>query len=174
MKTLYSALLAAVLLFAGLSARGETRPDFGLKPIDGDFMAMLEDVRFVVVSQDRELVLSSFLAHNAKKFKTADLLRIRDAMAEMSDNALLSVTSVDYKDPTLVWVVSFFVGGLGIDRFLLGQPGLGVLKLVTGGGLCIWWLVDLFTISDLTKKVNYKDFVEAAQVSRLFLPPAKD
>ncbi len=44
-------------------------------------------------------------------------------------------------------LLSIFVGGLGIDWFILarGNAGYivaGVFKLLTGGGLGIWWIVD--------------------------------
>jgi TM2 domain-containing membrane protein YozV len=39
-------------------------------------------------------------------------------------------------------VISWLVGFLGADRFYKGDVGLGVLKLLTIGGVGIWWLVD--------------------------------
>ena len=40
-------------------------------------------------------------------------------------------------------VLSVSMGVLGIDRFFKGEAGWGVLKLITGGGLGIWYLVDI-------------------------------
>lgn len=44
------------------------------------------------------------------------------------------------------WLLAWLVGVLGIDRFYLGKVGTGILKLVTIGGLGIWWLVDLILV----------------------------
>ena len=59
------------------------------------------------------------------------------------------------KDPTTILLVSIFLGVLGIDRFMIGDTGMGILKLLTGGCCGILALVDWFTISKKTKELNF-------------------
>ena len=47
----------------------------------------------------------------------------------------------------LALILSIFLGQLGIDRFIMGQVGLGILKLITFGGFGIWWLIDVIMIA---------------------------
>ena len=58
------------------------------------------------------------------------------------------------KDPTAALLLSIFLGVLGVDRFYVGDIGLGVAKLLTGGGFFIWVIIDWFLIRDATAAKN--------------------
>lgn len=45
-----------------------------------------------------------------------------------------------------VLLQSVFLGCLGVDRFCLGYSGLGVGKLITLGGVGIWWFIDIILL----------------------------
>lgn len=63
------------------------------------------------------------------------------------------VRQLQYKpsDISTEWLtlllLSVFLGCLGVDRFYVGKIGTGILKLITGGGCGIWWLIDLIMIA---------------------------
>ena len=54
------------------------------------------------------------------------------------------------------------MGGFGVDRFMLGQTGLGVAKLLTCGGMGIWTIIDWFTVMGRTREMNYQKFTQVA------------
>jgi TM2 domain-containing membrane protein YozV len=64
------------------------------------------------------------------------------------------------KEKKVNWLVcllmSIFFGWIGVDRFMMGYVGTGLLKLFTLGGLGIWWLIDLILIATKTKFENVK------------------
>lgn len=53
---------------------------------------------------------------------------------------------------TTALLLSIFLGGFGVDRFYLGQVGLGIAKLLTFGGFGIWTIIDIIMIA--TKNVR--------------------
>ncbi len=47
----------------------------------------------------------------------------------------------------LTLVMSIIFGQIGVDRFIMGHVGLGILKLITFGGFGVWWLIDVILIA---------------------------
>lgn len=58
------------------------------------------------------------------------------------------------KDPKTALAISIIGGSLGIDRFFIGDIGLGIAKLLTLGGLFIWTIIDWFLIMDAARLNN--------------------
>ena len=66
------------------------------------------------------------------------------------------------KNPTTVLILSFFLGGFGVDRFVLGKVGSGICKLLFGWiTLGIWWLVDVIKAKENTRRYNAVKITEA-------------
>ena len=59
------------------------------------------------------------------------------------------------RDWVAALVLSIILGTLGVDRFYLGKVGTGILKLITFGGLGIWYLIDIVLIA--VKKLDDKE-----------------
>lgn len=94
------------------------------------------------------------------KLPAISLPMVREQLRTMDYNTA-NMVFVQMKDPTLVLVISILFGVYGIDRIYLGDVGLGILKLLTCGGLGIWWLIDLFLVMDRTREKNLEKIVRA-------------
>jgi TM2 domain-containing membrane protein YozV len=63
-----------------------------------------------------------------------------------------SVSSDSDKDYLTTFLLSQFLGTLGVDRFYLGDTGLGVVKLLTFGGCGIWAFIDTILLLTGSRK----------------------
>jgi TM2 domain-containing membrane protein YozV len=95
-----------------------------------------------------------FVISNGKYFESHQVPQIREKLLQLEDARWPEVQSVALKDPTTSLIVSIIGGHLGIDRFIIGDTGLGIAKLLTCGGLGIWTLVDWFLIMGVTREKN--------------------
>ncbi|WP_127848970.1 TM2 domain-containing protein [Lacticaseibacillus hulanensis] len=103
----------------------------------------------------------TFLITNSNKFPAVAVAGLRSQMQDAPDEAQMAVMTASYREPVVALLLSFFLGALGIDRFYVGDVGLGIAKLVitiiTFGMLgWIWWFVDLFLIMKAARQKNYE------------------
>jgi TM2 domain-containing membrane protein YozV len=100
--------------------------------------------------------IDQFLMVNGKFFPAMVQQQIREKLATLDEAKTTMLMGSEWKNPVVGFLLAFFLGNLGVDRFWLGNNGLGVAKLLTCGGAGIWLLIDLFTIFDRTKNFNYQ------------------
>ncbi len=80
---------------------------------------------------------------------------LKDKLRTMDDEKFSLISTIELKDPTTLLLVSIFLGTLGIDRFMLGDTGMGILKLLTVGCCGILTIIDWFTVSKRAKNYNF-------------------
>jgi len=103
-----------------------------------------------------------FVSTMNEKFPAEKMLAIREQLEKLDDSKFGFIQSLNYKNPTTLLIISIFLGSFGVDRFMLGQTGLGVLKLLTCGGGGIWTIVDWFLITGKAKEANFMLFMSSA------------
>ncbi len=101
----------------------------------------------------------SWLLANQKNFSAQHLLLIRNKMEQMDDEKIAMIAAAELKDPTMMMVVALLGGWAGIHRFMLGDTGMGILMLLTGGVCGVLWFIDLFSIQKTTQEYNFNQLV---------------
>lgn len=102
-----------------------------------------------------------FLMSNSEYFPEENMMLIRERLQALPDECFVQLSTMQFKSPVVMLVVSLFVGGFGVDRMMLGEVGLGVLKLFTCGGCGIWTIIDWFMIMGNTKEKNVLKLMNA-------------
>ena len=97
-----------------------------------------------------------FIMSNNKYFESHQIPSISHALERADESKFSRVQAVNFKDPIMLLIISLVAGPLGVDRFVVGDVGLGIAKLLTCGGLGIWTIVDYFLIMGRAREVNYE------------------
>ncbi len=95
-----------------------------------------------------------FIMSNNKFFESYQVPHIRQKLLNADESKWDNIQTLQFKDPTTCLIISLLGGALGIDRFYIGDTGLGVAKLITCGGLGIWTIIDLFLIMGAAREKN--------------------
>ena len=100
-----------------------------------------------------------FIMTNQQNLPADKIILVKEKMLAADESKFNLLTTVDIKDTTTLLLISIFLGGLGIDRFMLGDIGMGILKLLTGGVCGILTIIDWFTVQNRTRELNYNNIM---------------
>ena len=98
--------------------------------------------------------VQQYIIENAKFFPEDSINELKARLSKLSQNQFNAIQGIQLKDPMIMLLLSLFLGSSGIDRFLLKEIGLGIIKLLTAGGCGIWTIVDIFSVQQRTKDFN--------------------
>lgn len=101
--------------------------------------------------------IDMFILTNKKYFPEEKLMYLKDKLRTIDEEKFSLISTIDLKDPTTILLVSIFLGVLGIDRFMIGDTGMGILKLLTAGCCGILTIIDWFSISKKVKDLNFNN-----------------
>ena len=118
--------------------------------------------------------VDKFLEENQKYFPDEEIFKLRKELLMLTKKEFLRIKSLSFRGPGIMCLISLLLGLWGVDRFLLKDIPLGVLKLmnwisVSGGSkleivhfaFFIFYLVDIFLTRGNTKEYNLKMILEA-------------
>lgn len=103
--------------------------------------------------------IEQFIMINGKNFPEMMISEIKSKLENLDPDKESTLLATEWKSPTTAFILAFFLGGWGVDRFWLGQTGLGIAKILTCGGCGIWCIIDWFTAAGRAKTANFNKFM---------------
>lgn len=100
-----------------------------------------------------------YMMTNQKYFPPEKIMYIKEKLQGLDESKFAMVSTIELKDPTTILLISIFLGSLGVDRFMLGDIGMGILKLLTAGCCGILTIIDWFTIQKKARELNFNNFM---------------
>ncbi|MDE6967921.1 MAG: TM2 domain-containing protein [Clostridia bacterium] len=88
-------------------------------------------------------------------------LFLRQKLETADDSVMSNICAMNLYNPTHILLFSIFLGGFGVDRFMIGDTGIGIAKLLLGWLTCgIWPLVDIFISYKRAKEKNIQKIMQ--------------
>ena len=100
-----------------------------------------------------------YLMSNQKYFPSEKIMFLKEKLYTLDENRFSMISCVEIKDPTTILLISLFLGAYGVDRFMLKDTGMGVLKLLTCGCCGILTIIDWFSVQKKAREMNFNNLM---------------
>lgn len=100
-----------------------------------------------------------FIMSNQKYFPAGKIMFLKEKLYALDDSKFAMLSTIELKDPTTLLIISLFLGSFGVDRFMLKDTGMGVLKLLTAGCCGILTIIDWFNVQNKAKELNFNNLM---------------
>ena len=111
------------------------------------------------VSAEQTLVdkqkVDMYIITNRKYFPEEKIVFIKHKLYALDEKKFSLLSQIELKDPTALLMFSLFFGSFGVDRFMLEDTTMGIVKLITGGCCGILTIIDWFNVQKKTKEMNF-------------------
>ncbi len=131
---------------------------YNIKKTEAELQAQMKNEPSPDPKIDQQKV-EMYIFSNREYFPSSKLVYLKSQLAKADDRKFDLISTINLKSPQIITLVSLFLGIFGVDRFMIGNIAIGVLKLFTGGLCGILWLYDFFTISERVKKRNFENIM---------------
>jgi len=88
------------------------------------------------------------------EFGATEISQLTAGLNDQQKAAFQSQYDAAKKDPQMIFLLAIVAGGLGVDRFLLDDTKMAVIKLLTGGGCGILFILDIISAKERTNAFN--------------------
>jgi len=110
--------------------------------------------------------INMWLMSHSSYFSPEHMAVVQEELAKLPENKANVLLSLQLKNPTTMLIIAIFLGSLGVDRFMLGDVGLGVAKLLTSGGCGIWTIIDAVTTLPRVREKNFQELMLALGLNK--------
>lgn len=101
-------------------------------------------------------MVDMYIMTHQEYFPSEKIPMLKEKLENISEDRFKALSMVELKKPSTLLIISIFLGAWGVDRFMLGEAGMGVLKLLTGGCCGVLTIIDWFNIMKKTKEKNFE------------------
>ena len=103
--------------------------------------------------------IDMYLLANRDYFPEKHLPFLKEKLRCSSERRFEIVSTVRLKRPVVILILSLLFGFFGVDRFMLGDTGLGIFKLLTFGGFGFFAVIDWFLVYSRAKEKNFNNIM---------------